>query len=94
MRSFTLNDDADSKNIVCDLVDGVLTVKIPKCEPSYPEVIDVHVNYGGGVTLTTSELSDEVPTNVSSETTPSTSTSTPTKPRRSTRTSNRASNSK
>ena len=77
-RSFRLNDDADSEHLTAELVDGVLTVSVPKKELSVPEVLDVPVSYGGGVTLTTSEHTPMDTSEVESEHTPMDTADSPT----------------
>ena len=57
-RNFKLRDDVDYQHMTAELVDGVLSVSIPKVEPVHPQVVDVPVTYGG-MTVDKSEKSTE-----------------------------------
>jgi HSP20 family protein len=65
-RNFKLHDDADYQHMTAELVDGVLSVSIPKVEPVHPPVVDVPITYGG-MTVENSEESTET-SHCSSET--------------------------
>lgn len=44
MRSFTLPADADPNQVSADFKDGVLQVRLGKCEEKVPKQIEVHMN--------------------------------------------------
>ena len=48
-RNFKLHDNADYQHMTAELLDGVLSVSIPKIEPVHPPVVDVPITYGGMV---------------------------------------------
>jgi len=43
VRSFTLPDDADAKQVKAEFKDGVLTVHLPKSESAKPKQVEVKV---------------------------------------------------
>ncbi len=44
MRSFSMPDDADPDKVSAEFKDGVLQVRLPKCEAKKPKQIEVSVN--------------------------------------------------